>query len=231
MPAATCFDLLIFDFDGTLCDTRLAIAHSLERALARFHRPIPPLEMTASVVSKGLSLAETIVLLDPALQGKIDTVAELVDAYRAFYRDEGEPLITMVPGANIALRDMHARGAKCIVVSNKGTEAIYRSLDRFELTPFIDLVFGEEPRIPFKPDPALLADRIAPKFPQIAKARMLMIGDTEVDIRFAHAGGIACCWAAYGFGNREHCAVHSPEYVIESIDELMGIVSSSGEGN
>jgi phosphoglycolate phosphatase len=229
MPTGTRFDLLIFDFDATLCDTRFAIVHCLERALAKYSRPIRPPEHTASIVSKGLSLPETIVSLDPGLRGQSDAVAEMVSAYRSFYRSEGDPLITMFPGADIVLQTMHARGIKCIVVSNKGAEAIHRALDRYELAPFIDLVFGETPEVPLKPDPALLTDRIIPKFPQIDKARMLMIGDTEVDIKFAHACGIACCWAAYGFGDRQRCMALSPEYHIENIEELAEIVSGSND--
>ena len=178
-------------------------------------------------MSKGLSLPETIVLLDPGLRGQSDAVTEMVSAYRSFYRSESDPLIKMVPGAEITLQRVHARGAKCIVVSNKGVDAIHRSLDRYELAPFIDLVFGEEPGVPFKPNPALLTDRIIPKFPQIDKARMLMIGDTEVDIKFAHACGIACCWAAYGFGDRQRCMALSPEYHIDNIEELAEIINGS----
>jgi phosphoglycolate phosphatase len=229
MAAGTRFDLLIFDFDGTLCDTRVAIAHCLERALSKYGRPIPPLGHTASIVSRGLSLPETIALLEPGLRSQSDDVSEMVSAYRSFYRSDGDTLVKVFPGAKAVLQRAHELGTKCIVVSNKGTEAIHRSLDRFKLTPFIDLVLGEEPGIPIKPDPALLTDRIVPNFPQIAQARMLMIGDTEVDIRFAHAGEIACCWAAYGFGDRQHCMALSPEYIIENIQELRAIVGGVGE--
>ncbi|HTV28074.1 MAG TPA: HAD hydrolase-like protein [Xanthobacteraceae bacterium] len=227
MAAGTRFDLLIFDFDGTLCDTRVAIAHCLERALGKYGRPIPAREQTANIVSKGLSLPETIILLDPGLRSQSNAVSEMVSAYRSFYRSEGDTLVKVFPGANAVLQRVHKLGTKCIVVSNKGTEAIHRSLDRFELMPFIDLVLGEKSGVPFKPDPALLNDRIAPKFPQIAKARMLMIGDTEVDIKFAHASEIACCWAAYGFGDRQHCMALSPEYIIENIDDLGKVIMSS----
>jgi phosphoglycolate phosphatase len=225
MPTKTRFDLLIFDFDGTLCDTHRAIAHCLERALAKYGRPIPPPAQMASIVSKGLSLAETIVLLDPGLRGQSHAVAEMISAYRSFYPIEGDPLVTAFPGTKAALQTLHTLGATCIVVSNKGVDAIHRSLDRYGLAPFIDLVFGDQPGVPFKPDPALLTDHIAPKFPYIGKARILMIGDTEVDIRFAHASGIACCWAAYGFGNRQSCMALSPVYRIETIYELPEIVS------
>jgi len=75
----------------------------------------------------------------------------------------------------------------------------------------------------------LLTDRIAPKFPQIAKARMLMIGDTEVDIQFARASQIKCCWAAYGFGERSRCLALTPDYRIEIIGDLPTIVNDPGE--
>jgi phosphoglycolate phosphatase len=229
MAAGTRFDLLIFDFDGTLCDTRVAIAHCLERALSKYGRPIPPRGHTASIVSRGLSLPETIILLVPGLRAQSAAVSAMVTAYRSFYSSEGDTLVKMVPGANVTLQRVREFGTKCIVVSNKGIQAVRRSLDRFELTPFIDLVLGDEPGVPIKPDPALLTDRIVPNFPQIAEARMLMIGDTEADIKFAHASEIACCWAAYGFGDRQHCMALSPEYIIEHIDELRNILSSSGE--
>ena len=225
MPTTGRFDLLIFDFDGTLCDTRRAIAHCLERTLAKYGRPIPSPEQTASIVSKGLSLPETFSLLDPGLRGQSDVIAEMIGAYRSFYSDEGDPLVAAFPGAKAALQSVHALGTKCIVVSNKGVDAIRRSLNRYELAPLIDLVFGDQPGVPLKPDPALLTDHIAPKFSHIAKTRTLMIGDTEVDIGFAQASGIACCWAAYGFGNRQNCLALWPGYLIENIDELPAIVS------
>ena len=231
MAARTRFDLLIFDFDGTLCDTRVAIAHCLKRALAKYGRPIPPPEQMAKIVSKGLSLPETMISLDPSLRAHGETVTQMVSAYRSFYRSEGDPLIKAFPGTKATVQSVHASGAKCIVVSNKGVDAIHRSLHRYELAPLIDLVVGDAPEVPIKPDPALLTDRIIPKFPHIAKARMLMIGDTEVDIKFARAARIACCWAAYGFGSRQHCMALSPKYVIENIDELRKLVIGLGDGD
>jgi phosphoglycolate phosphatase len=220
------FDLLIFDFDGTLCDTRSAIAHCLERALARYGRPIPPPKQTASIVSQGFSLAETLSLLDPGLCGQGGVIDEMISAYRSFYASEGDPLVEAFAGTKAALQSVDALGVKCIVVSNKGVDAIHRSLERYGLAPFIDRVFGDQPGVPFKPDPALLTDHIAPRFPHIAKARILMIGDTEVDIRFARASGIACCWAAYGFGNPQGCMALSPRYIIENVEQLSAVVSS-----
>ena len=99
MSAENVFDLVILDYDGTLSDTRFAIAHCIERALAKYGRPIPPLEQTMPAASKGLSLRETCLLLDPGLLEHRAALDEIVGTYRSFYRNESEPLIKMFPGA------------------------------------------------------------------------------------------------------------------------------------
>ncbi len=226
MSGENAFDLIILDYDGTLSDTRLAIAHCIERAFAKHARSIPAQERILLVVSKGLLLRETFLTLDVNLREDRAALDEIVGTYRTVYRDESEPRIKMFPGARAALQEVHARGVKCLVVSNKGYEAVIRSLDRNQMTAFVDLVFAEQPGLPIKPDPALLTDYILPKFPQIPKQRILMVGDTEIDIEFSNRSGIACCWAAYGFGDRHRCLALAPEHSIESIEELLALIGT-----
>ena len=220
MPSETVFDVAILDYDGTLSDTRLAIAHCLQRAFAEHGRPIAMSERTMRVINKGLPLKATCVLLDPDLVGQNAVVDDLIDTYRAVYKLEGESLIKTFPGAKKVLQDVRARGVRCIIVSNKGADAVNRSLGRCGLAEFVDMVLADQPGMPHKPDRALLTEHIEPKFPDITRDRMLMVGDTEVDIAFAKNAGLECCWAAYGFGDRRRCLALGPEYSIESIDEL-----------
>jgi phosphoglycolate phosphatase len=228
MSADNVFDLVIFDYDGTLGDTRSAIAHCLERALAKHSMPILAVERVMPAVGKGLSLQETCILLDASLRNHSALLDEIVGTYRTLYREEGEPLIEMFAGAREAIEKIHASGAKCIVVSNKGIDAVIRSLERYEMASFVDLILADQPGLPHKPDPALLTGHILPKFPQIARQRMLMVGDTEIDIEFAKMTGIACCWVAYGFGDRERCLALAPDYLIESVAEVAAIVRGRG---
>lgn len=225
MPTATLYDLIVFDYDGTLCDTRLAIAQSIARAFDKFGRPVPARQRRLSVVGQGLSLRDTCLQLDAGLREHPAALDEIVQSYRAFYRDEGEPLIRMFAGVGDTLQRLCTLGLKCIVVSNKGFEAVQRSLDRHQLTPLVAAVFAERPGVPGKPDPALLTDHIIPQFPQIAGERMLMVGDTEADIAFATAAGIACCWAAYGFGDQARCRALRPQYEISAIAQLPDVIA------
>ena len=51
-----------------------------------------------------------------------------------------------------------------------------------------------------------------------------MVGDTEIDIQFAKASGISCCWASYGYGDKARCRKLEPEYRIDSIAELPALI-------
>jgi phosphoglycolate phosphatase len=218
------YKVIVFDYDGTLFDTRPAIFHCVQRAFAACGRPIPALEAVASTVTTGLPLQETFFALDETLRANRTMLNELVITYRKLYLDEGTPLVKPFAGARDALQQIHACGAKCVIVSNKGIAAIRRSLDQSQLNSFVEAVFGDEPGLPKKPDPAIVMDHILPRFGQLRMEQILVVGDTEVDILFAKETGISCCWASYGYGETERCRKLVPEHEISSIADLPALV-------
>jgi phosphoglycolate phosphatase len=88
----------------------------------------------------------------------------------------------------------------------------------------VDLVFGDQPGFPKKPDPAIFTDHILPRYARWQRQQILMVGDTEIDILFAKAVGISSCWASYGYGEMEHCRRLGPDHEISSIAELPALV-------
>ena len=96
---------------------------------------------------------------------------EIVRTYRTLYLQEATPLVKPFAGASGTLQQLHASGAKCLVVSNKGVAAIRRSLDDCGLSAFVDLIFGDEPGLPKKPDPAIVLNYILPKYADLQKAQ------------------------------------------------------------
>jgi phosphoglycolate phosphatase len=111
-----------------------------------------------------------------------------------------------------------------VVVSNKGDDAVRRSLDESALGALVDLVIAERPGVPNKPDPAIVSEFILPHFPLLRRGQILMVGDTETDILFARKASIASCWASYGYGNGQRCRMLAPAYEIFSISELAALV-------
>jgi phosphoglycolate phosphatase len=219
------FKVIVFDYDGTLFDTRPAIVHCIQRAFAACGRPIPPLEAVAGTVRTGRPLQETFFVLDKNLRAERAALNELVRTYRKIYLDEGAPLTKPYVGVRDALQDIYARGTKCVVVSNKGIVAIRQSLDQNQLSSFVDLVFGDEPGLPKKPDPAILVDHILPSYTPWQRKDILLVGDTEIDILLAKRVGIPCCWASYGYGEPERCRQLAPEHEISSIEQLPALIA------
>jgi phosphoglycolate phosphatase len=219
------FKVVVFDYDGTLFDTRPAIVHCIQRAFAACGRPVPTLEAATGTVRTGLPLQESFFVLDKNLRADGTALNEIVKAYRKIYLGEGAPLTKPFVGVRDALQDIHARGTKCVVVSNKGIAAIRQSLDQSQLSSFVDLVFGDEPGLPKKPDPAIVIDHILPRYASLRREQMLVVGDTEIDILLAKRTEIHCCWASYGYGETEHCRALKPEHEISSIEELPALVA------
>ena len=222
------FELVLFDYDGTLFDTRPAIAHCLRRAFAAHRRPAPSHERAVATIAAGLTLPESLIALDGSLRHDQSGLSGLVETYRRLYLGESMPLLKPFAGVDVVLRQLHAGGTKSIVISNKGMAAIQHSLDQAGLLACVDMVFADQPGLPKKPDPTILTGHILPRCGPLPRQRILMVGDTESDILFAKAAGIAACWVSYGYGEAERCRGLSPEYEIAGIADLIPLVAGDG---
>jgi phosphoglycolate phosphatase len=225
------FDAVVFDYDGTLFDTRRAIIHCLRRAFEQCRRPTPLAETTMAAVKSGLPLQETLISIDPTMRMDPVALSEIVHVYRRLYLDEGTPLLHPFAGAAEALQELHRGGTKCVVVSNKGTAAVRRSLDNSGFSAFVDAIFGDAPGLPKKPDPAVLTEHILPRFERLEARRVLIIGDTEIDILFARRCGSYACWASYGYGDVDRCRSLEPDYEIASMDALSTLIRAQNALN
>jgi phosphoglycolate phosphatase len=218
------FRLVIFDYDGTLFDTRPAIVHCIGRAFEEYGHTIPARDAVARAVGTGATLPDTLLLLDSGLRHDRTALDELVAAYRNIYRDEGPALLRVFPGVAETLQALRRSGITCAVVSNKGIDAIRRSFEETGLSLLIDFVVGDQPGTPKKPDTSIVTNLIAPRY-GLRSDEMLMVGDTEVDILFAQRTGIASCWASYGYGVPAYCRALEADYEISSISQVLEIVA------
>jgi phosphoglycolate phosphatase len=220
------FRVVVFDYDGTLFDTRPAIIHSIQRVFAETGRPLPEIEAIAATVKTGIPLHDTLTALEQRLGSDQIALEELVGAYRKIYLAEAAPFLKPYLGVYQTLQKLHAGGTKNLIVSNKGIAAIHKSLNESGLSSLVDMVFGDEPNLPKKPDPAILTKHIFPHYAGLQKDQMLVVGDTETDIRFAKAAGVASCWASYGYGDPDRCGELGPDHVITTIEQLPALVRS-----
>lgn len=126
------------------------------------------------------------------------------------------------------LSDLRARSVPCAILSNKAIDAVRDVLAVNGLSAPIELVVGDgEPvNCPRKPDPGSWEMAIKPAFEQragvvgLSAKDVLVVGDTEADMRYARNIGARSVWCSYGYGEQEKCRQLKPDFVVGSLDEV-----------
>ncbi|GAB2550494.1 HAD family hydrolase [Rufibacter soli] len=217
------FQIVLFDFDGTLCATENAILHTFQATFAQRGLTPPSEADLKAALGTGAHLPELLLLLHPPLQQQGPSMLEeWVLHYRHLYETEGASLTTLFEGTEEVLALLRQKEITCAVLSNKGQRAIELALEGFGLLHYFDLIIGDNPKLPLlkKPNPMAYLQVIQPKYPQVPPAQILMVGDTHADLEFANNAGLVSCWAAYGYGAKEACLAANPTYTIHSLPEL-----------
>ncbi len=225
MPRFTdLYDLFVFDLDGTLADTRVDIARSVNYALSR--QGLPPLEVP--VVTRYVGNGAR-VLMERAL-GSRGAQADLESALRDFlahYREHCLDSTTLYPGVLEALRGLRGEGKWLAVLTNKPLDPTKRILEALGVLSFFHRIEGGDSAPARKPDPSGLLG-IAGEL-GCDRSRTLVVGDSSVDVETARAAGAAAAVVVYGFGSL--APGQEPDYRLERIEELLGSAQRlSGEG-
>ena len=217
-------DLLIFDLDGTLIDSRLDLAHSVNAA--RAHLGMPPLEddLVCSYVGNGAPL-----LLRRALgeQASETEVQEALEFFLQYYRGHALDSTTLYPGVRDSLDRLRAAGQRMAVLTNKPVEVSRAILGGLGVGAHFFQVYGGDSFEFKKPNPigveVLIRDAGA------ARERTLMAGDSSVDIQTARNAGVKSCGLTYGF-QPETLSDPPPDLLFDRMEALADwILSHNGE--
>lgn len=221
MPPSPQYQLCIFDFDGTLADSLADIASCMEKTFLHFGEPAPSTSAVKSIMTGPLELS--IEILRGQRCSPAET-AEWVRFYRSIYNGERERHTRLFPGASELLEKLTAAGIQSLVVSNKGSVAVEAELGRLGIRSRIGAIFAADAVAYPKPDPRLYHLEIKPSFATLDDRKVLVIGDTDVDLRFAKNAGVASCWAAYGYGKQNECIDLQPDITINSLSDLLSVL-------
>jgi phosphoglycolate phosphatase len=202
------FDLIAFDWDGTLMDSTAVIASSIQRACADLGLPVPDDEQASHVI--GLGLAEALAYAVPTMPKTM--VPQMVERYRHHYlsRDADLPLFDGVREIIVSLKEA---GYFVGVATGKSRVGLDRALDASGLRPLFDATrCADECRS--KPDPQMLwdlADVLG-----VRNERILMIGDTTHDLLMAANAGAASLAVSYGAHDARALEGHGALGIVDS---------------
>lgn len=206
------FDLVVFDWDGTLMDSAAAITLSLQSACRDLDFPVPGEEQARYVIGLGLDDAMSHIL--PGVDSS--HYPRVRERYR-FHFLANDAGTTLFPGAAETVAALHEEGFLLGVATGKSRRGLDRALAATGLRPYFHATRCAD-EASAKPHPAMLLQLMEEL--DVSGERTLMIGDTTHDMGMARAAGVARLAAVYGAHSRETLLEYQPLACVGNFDEL-----------
>lgn len=210
------FDLIVFDLDGTLIDSKYDLASSINYVRALYDLPQLSVDKVRSYVGDGLA-----VLMEKSLPGLAGSEIEIATIkYRAYYGTHLLETTKLYRGVKESLEKLS--GVKKALLTNKPENFTKNILSGLAIEKYFKLVIGCDAGPKRKPDPFYLNEMLFKL--KMDKGRCLMVGDGKNDLLAAKAAGIKCAAVLYGYTAKQELAALDPDYNINNFEEILAIV-------
>ncbi|HJW53282.1 MAG TPA: HAD-IA family hydrolase [Burkholderiaceae bacterium] len=206
------FDLVVFDWDGTVVDSTTMIARSIQKAAADLGLRVPSLERASHVI--GLGLRDALAAAVP------DLAADRIEAFTERYRHHYiaiEQEIVLFSGIRELLVELTESGAVLAVATGKSRRGLDRSLAATGLGMFFAASRCADETHP-KPHPAMLHEITGAL--AMSPQRTVMIGDTTHDLAMARSAGTASIGVTYGAHPRAQLEGGGALALVDDVAEL-----------
>lgn len=206
------FDLIVFDWDGTLMDSTATIARCIQAAAKDLGLPVPDSKAASYVI--GLGLQEAMEAVMPGLDPK--SYPRMIERYRYHYlsKDKG---LTLFDGVREMLSELSQQGYFLAVATGKSRVGLNRALDAADLLSVFDATRCADETFS-KPHPAMLQE-LTRELGQDVR-RTVMIGDTTHDLQMAINAGASGVAVHYGAHAGPELQALNPLFAAGSVFEL-----------
>jgi phosphoglycolate phosphatase len=210
------FDLIAFDWDGTLFDSTALIVRCIQDAVRDVGGKVPTDQAASYVIGLGLMQA----LAHAAPDVPEDKYPALGDAYRKHYSARQND-ISLFAGTLPMLHALRERGHQLVVATGKSRRGLDEVLARTVDGTVLGYLFDDSrtaDQTAGKPDPLMLHELMAAL--DVSKERTLMIGDTTHDLGLARNAGVASVGVSFGAHAHDAFAEFAPLYVAHTVADL-----------
>lgn len=211
-PTPRQYDLIAFDWDGTLFDSTKIIVRCIQQAVADVGGAVPTDRDAAYVIGMGLMDA----LAHAAPDVPRERYPELGASYRKHYLTHQEDL-SLFDGVLPMLAELRERRHRLAVATGKSRRGLDDALRTVELAGLFDASRTAD-ETAGKPDPRMLHELMREFGTE--PERTLMIGDTTHDLQMALNAGCASVAVSYGAHPPEGFEALRPRAVVHSVREL-----------
>lgn len=208
--------LIIFDLDGTLCDTLLDLAGAVNYSLTKHNLPNKSVDFVRNAIGNGVE-----VLISRCIEDGFNNAqyAEVLNDFRTYYLANYKSKTVPYKGVKETLIALKNKGYLLAVCTNKLHEAALDIINDFFPNIF-DMVLGSIPSLKKKPSSEMIEHIL--KELNVSKEDTLYIGDTNVDYEVANNSGVDLVLVSYGYRKKDQLiSLDKRSLIIDDICELL----------
>lgn len=206
--------LLIFDWDGTLCDSTGRIAHCMQLAAREVGLPVLPTEVIRNII--GLGMVEALTLLYPGIAPS--AIQAMREAYSRRYLECDATPSPFFEGVEETLNGLRDEGYTLTIATGKSRRGLDRVLNSMGLKTFFHGSRCAD-ETESKPSPRMLLELMTDFNRVVDEA--LMVGDTEYDMEMAERAGMARIAVSYGAHEADRLRKYTPLLCVDRFPDIL----------
>lgn len=211
--------LIIFDFDGTIGDTRQNIIITMQRTMKMVGLPVKSDDECASTI--GLTLENSFKTMYPDVGAEM--AARCVDAYREIFMESVEELTPeLFPGVSDTLAQLHDMGIEMSIASSRQSQSLLLFLENMGVLKYFPYVLGSDNVTKHKPDPEPVLKTLREL--NYAPSDVMVVGDMPVDVAMAHGADVRAIAVTFGNATREELIEAEADYIIDDFTKILEII-------
>lgn len=212
--------LVVFDLDGTLADTLKDLGTAMNVALSQEGLPGYPMDTYRQLVGNGIDrLVHDAMASGYSPEGAVRVKA----AFQAYYAEHCKDYTVAYDGMAELLNRLDDEKIATAVISNKPHRFVPEILQKLYPRHCFLYAWGQQEEYPRKPSPESLEAMI--ELSGYAKSDTLYVGDSNVDVVFAHNAGVKVCGVSWGFRGAEELRQAGADCIVNSTNELYSVIS------
>lgn len=209
------YNVLLWDLDGTLTDSKEGITRSVQYALERLDYPLPKTDDLDWIIGPPLkeSFKTLFQTTDEAFLNRA------IGIYRERYEAIGLYESIIYPGIPELLHQLKDNGCRHLLATSKPRVFAEKILQHFVLDSYFSVIMGSELNGEFVEKDCLIAE-VLKTLSSDSRSKTVMIGDRSYDVHGAIANNIDVISVGYGYGTSDELRIASPNFIVQSVQEL-----------
>lgn len=214
------YKLIVFDLDGTLCDTLADLANAMNYSLEKEGLRTHPLSAYNQFVGNGINNLIKQVLLE---KGNDEELCKKVKVnFDAYYPMHLCDCTKAYDGIDELLEELRKLGVMTAVHSNKPHEYVPIILETLFKEHTFNIAWGKRECFERKPSAQALVQMISEL--GVSKDEVLYVGDSDVDVFTAHNGEVKVCGVEWGFRGKEELITAGADFTAKDTNQLLSII-------